>query len=82
MNNVEHYNHVVMLLSARLATRGAPSGGVRLCCRHVTKIRPNGFLRRRCACRWYTASTVRLAEETMHARTRARGLAPFRSGYK
>ena len=30
MNNVKHYIYVVMLLSARLATRGAQSGGVHL----------------------------------------------------
>jgi hypothetical protein len=74
MNNVKHCDYVVMPSSARLATRGAPSGGV--CLSHGADTSRNWarivFLHCWCACRQYTVFTLSLADETMHPRTRAR----------
>jgi len=59
MNNVKHSDYVVMLSTARLATRGAPSGGV--CLSHGADTSRNWariiFLDRRCVCRQYTVFT-------------------------
>jgi len=62
MNNVKHCDYVVMLSIARLATRGASSGGV--CLSHGADTSRNWArivsLHRRYACRQYTVFTVSL----------------------
>ena len=62
MNNVKHCDYVVMLSTARLATRGAPSGGV--CLSHGADTSRNWarivFLHRRYACLQYTFFTLSL----------------------
>lgn len=76
MNNVKHCDYVVMLLTARLATRGAPSGGVRLShgadtSRNLARI---VFFIADVPAASTQSLPLSLADETMHPSTRARRL--------